>query len=51
MWKAVAGAVALIVAYIVYYVDDLIKSRKQLDGLVRLFIYLFSYQRPKFNLM
>lgn len=35
MLRAIAAVAALLLAAVAYYVDDLIKRRKQLDGLVR----------------
>ncbi|ETS82672.1 hypothetical protein PFICI_04548 [Pestalotiopsis fici W106-1] len=34
MLRAIVAVVALLLAAVAYYVDDLIKKRKQLDGLV-----------------
>ncbi|KAI1758533.1 cytochrome P450 [Hypoxylon sp. FL1150] len=33
MWKTIAGFVTLIAAFVAYYVDDLVRKRRQLDGL------------------
>lgn len=35
MWHFVAGVAAFLVAVVAYYVDDLIRKRRLLDGLVR----------------
>jgi len=35
MWKTIAGIAALAVAFAAYYIDNLIRQRRQLDGLVR----------------
>ncbi|KAI1775371.1 cytochrome P450 [Hypoxylon cercidicola] len=33
MWKAVAGIAALAVAIVAYFIDDLVRKRRQIDGL------------------
>lgn len=36
MWKAIAGVVTLVAALVAYFIDDLVRKRRQLDGLVRI---------------
>lgn len=34
MWRTIAAVVALAVAVVAYYLDSLVRKRRQLDGLV-----------------